>query len=66
MSGSRAGFGWYFLAFALLAAAGAAIGIAALSFLSSLDLLYLSIGLSVGALVCALVALARHAEDADE
>jgi uncharacterized Tic20 family protein len=64
VSGSRAGFVWFFVAFVLLLAAGGAIGIAALSFLSSLGLLYLSIGLSVGAIVCALVALARHAKAA--
>lgn len=55
------GFGWFFAAFGLLVAAGLAIVVAAISFLSSLTPLYAAIGLSVGAIVCAMVALARQA-----
>jgi hypothetical protein len=55
----RRGFGWFFAAFALLLAAGALIGAAAISFLSSLTPLYAATGLAVAAIVCALVALAR-------
>ncbi len=65
MSGSRAGFSWFFAAFGLLAVSGVAIGVAALSFLSSLTLLYVSLALSIAAVACALVALARHTRDAD-
>ena len=60
MSGERAGFGLYLVSFALLIAAGALVAGAAVTFLSSLTPLYVSIGLSVAAIVCAMVALARH------
>jgi len=50
----------YFVSFAVLVAAGGLIGFAAISFLSSLTPLYVSIGLSVAAIACAMVALARH------
>lgn len=65
MSGRTAGFGLYFVSFALLVAAGALIGGAAITFLSSLTPLYVSIGLSVAAIACAMAALARHVRDAD-
>jgi hypothetical protein len=57
---NRRGMIWYFAAFGLLLAAGALIGSAAITFLSSMTPLYVSIGVAVGAIVCALVALARH------
>jgi hypothetical protein len=57
---SRHGLVWFFGAFGLLLVAGALIGSAAITFLSSLMPLYVSIGLSIGAIVCVLVALARH------
>jgi uncharacterized protein involved in response to NO len=60
---NRRGLAWYFAGFALLAASGALIGAAAISFLSSLTPLYASIALAVGAIVCAMVALARHVEE---
>ena len=60
MSSRTAGFGLYFVSFALLVAAGALIGGAAVTFLSSLTPLYVSLGLSIAAIVCAMVALARH------
>jgi hypothetical protein len=60
VSDRRAGFVLYFVSFALLIAAGALIAGAAVTFLSSLTPLYVSIGLSVAAVVCAMVALARH------
>jgi hypothetical protein len=59
----RRGFGWFFVAFALLVAAGALIGVAAISFLSSLSPLYAATVLAVAAIVCALVALARATRD---
>lgn len=60
MSGRQAGFGLYLVSFALLVASGALIGFAGISFLSSLTPLYASIGLAIGAIVCAMAALARH------
>jgi hypothetical protein len=65
VSGRTAGFALYFVSFALLVAAGALIGGAAVTFLSSLTPLYVSIGLSVAAIACAMAALARHVRDAD-
>jgi len=59
----RQGLTWYFAGFGLLIASGALIGAAAISFLSSLTPLYVSIALAVGAIVCAMVALARHVEE---
>jgi hypothetical protein len=50
----------YFASFALLVAAGALIGFAGVSFLSSLTPLYVSIGLAIAAIACAMAALARH------
>jgi len=66
VSDGNAGFGLYFVSFALLVAAGALIGFAGISFLSSLTPLYVSIGLSVAAIACAMAALARHTKDAEE
>jgi hypothetical protein len=57
---SRRGFVWYFAGFGLLIAAGALIGAAAVTFLASLTPLYVSIGLSVAAIVCAMMGLGRH------
>jgi hypothetical protein len=54
---------WYFVAFALLLASGALIGVAAISFLSSLTPLYVAIGLAVGSIACAMVGLARQVGD---
>lgn len=51
---------WYFVAFGLLLASGVLIAVAARSFLSSLSPLYAAIALSVGAIACAMVALARQ------
>ena len=59
---SLAGSRLFFLAFGLLLLAGVLIGTAAVTFLSSLTPLYVSIGLAVAAIVCALWALARHTE----
>ena len=65
MSGRTAGFGLYFVSFVLLMAAGALVVAAGVTFLASLTPLYLSIGLSVAAIACAMVALARHTRDVD-
>jgi hypothetical protein len=65
VSGRQAGFGLFFVSFALLVGAGALIGFAGVSFLSSLTPLYVSIGLAVGAIACAMAALARHVKDDD-
>ena len=65
MSGRTAGFGLYFVSFVLLMAAGALVVAAGVTFLASLTPLYLSIGLSVAAIACAMVALARHTRVAD-
>jgi hypothetical protein len=54
---------WYFVAFGLLLASGALIAVAAKSFLSSLTPLYVAIGLSIGAIGCAMVALARQVDE---
>ena len=54
---------WYFVAFGLLLASGALIAVAARSFLSSLTPLYVAIGLSIGAIGCAMVALARQVHE---
>jgi hypothetical protein len=54
---------WYFASFGLLLAAGVSIALAARSFLSSLTPLYVAIGLSVGAIGCAMVALARQVDE---
>jgi uncharacterized protein involved in response to NO len=51
---------WYFVAFGLLLASGVLIAVAARSFLSSLSPLHAAIALSVGAIACAMVALARQ------
>jgi hypothetical protein len=59
----RRGFGWFFVAFALLLIAGALIGVAAISFLSSLAPLYAAIGLAIGAIGFALFALSRATGD---
>ncbi len=53
--------GWlslYFLSFALVLAAGAALGASAIGFLASTKLLWLSIGLSAGAIVLAIAGTA--------
>ena len=63
MSGRTAGFGLYFVSFVLLVAAGALVVGAGVTFLSSLTPLYVSIGLSIAAIACAMVALARHVRD---
>ena len=63
MSGRTAGFGLYFVSFVLLMAAGALVVAAGVTFLASLTPLYLSIGLSVAAIACAMVALARQTRD---
>ena len=60
---SRAALIWYLVAFGLLLASGAMIGVAAISFLASLTPLYVAIGLAVGAIVCAMVGLARQVGD---
>jgi hypothetical protein len=60
-----AGFGLYFLSFVLLVAAGALVVAAGVTFLASLTPLYVSVGLSIGAIACAMVALARHVRDDD-
>jgi heme A synthase len=65
VSGRTSGFGLYFVSFVLLVAAGALIGGAAVTFLSSLTPLYVSLGLSVAAIACAMAALARHIRDDD-
>lgn len=65
MSGRAAGFGLYFVSFLLLVAAGALAVGAGVTFFASLTPLYLSIGLSVAAIACAMVALARHTRDED-
>jgi hypothetical protein len=58
-----AGFGLYFLSFVLLVAAGALVVAAGVTFLASLTPLYVSVGLSIAAIACAMVALARHVRD---
>jgi hypothetical protein len=62
---SRDAVAWYFGGFALLLASGALIATAAVSLFASLTPMYLAIALSVGAMACALVALARQVGDAD-
>ena len=61
---NRGGLAWYFAGFGLLLVAGALIGVSAISFLASLAPLYVSIGLSVAAIACSLVALSRQVGDA--
>ncbi len=51
---SRGWLSFYFLSFALVLAAGAALGASAIGFLASTKLLWLSIGLSAGAIVFAI------------
>jgi hypothetical protein len=65
VSGRTAGFGLYFVSFVLLVAAGALVVAAGVTFLASLTPLYLSIGLSIAAIACAMVALAHHTRDDD-
>jgi hypothetical protein len=60
---SGAALTWYLVAFGLLLASGAMIGVAAINFLASLTPLYVAIGLAVGAIVCAMVGLARQVGD---
>ena len=60
-----AGFGLYFVSFVLLVAAGALVVAAGVTFLASLTPLYVSVGLSIAAIACAMVALARHVRDDD-
>jgi hypothetical protein len=62
---NRGGLVWYFTGFGLLLIAGALIGVSAISFLASLTPLYVSIGLSVAAIACSLVALSREVGDAE-
>ena len=63
MRARTAGFGLYFVSFVLLVAAGALVVAAGVTFLASLTPLYVSMGLSIAAIACAMVALARHARD---
>ena len=65
MSDRTAGFGLYFVSFLLLLGAGALAVAAGVTFFASLTPLYLSIGLSVAAIACAMAALARHTRDDD-
>ena len=65
MSGRTAGFGLYFVSFVLLVAAGGLVVAAGVTFLASLTPLYVSMGLSIAAIACAMVALARHVRDDD-
>jgi hypothetical protein len=65
VSGRTAGFGLYFVSFLLLMGAGALAVAAGVTFFASLTPLYLSIGLSVAAIACAMVALARHTREDD-
>jgi uncharacterized membrane protein len=55
----------YFVSFVLLVAAGALVVAAGVTFLASLTPLYVSVGLSIAAIACAMVALARHVRDDD-
>jgi hypothetical protein len=50
------GYGWYFAAFGALIASGVAIGVAGFTLLESLTPLYISVVLSVGAIVLAVAA----------
>jgi NADH:ubiquinone oxidoreductase subunit K len=52
-------YGWYLAAFATLIAAGACIGVAGVTFLRSLTPLYLSLVLSIAAIVLAVIAWRR-------
>jgi uncharacterized membrane protein len=65
VSGRTAGFALYFVSFMLLVAAGALVVAAGVTFLASLTPLYVSVGLSIAAIACAMVALARHVRDDD-
>ena len=65
MSERTAGFGLYFVSFVLLVAAGGLVVAAGVTFLASLTPLYVSMGLSIAAIACAMVALARHVRDDD-
>jgi hypothetical protein len=65
VSGRTAGFGLYLVSFVLLAAAGALVVAAGVTFLASLTPLYVSMGLSIAAIACAMVALARHTRGED-
>jgi ABC-type uncharacterized transport system permease subunit len=53
-------YGWYFGAFGALIASGIAIAIAAVTLLGSLVPLDISIALSIGAIVLAIVAWLRY------
>ena len=53
-------YGWYFGAFGALLASGIAIGIAGFTLLESLTPLYVSVVLSIGAIVLAVVAWLRY------
>ena len=63
MSDRTAGFALYFVSFVLLVAAGGLVVAAGVTFLASLTPLYVSMGLSIAAIACAMVALARHVRD---
>jgi hypothetical protein len=65
VSGSHPGFSLFFLGFLLLVGAGVLILVAMLSFFTSLTPLYVSIGLCVAAIACAMVGFARYVRHAD-
>ena len=57
---SAGGYGWFFGAFGALVISAGCIGLAGVTFLSSLTPLYVSIAFSVGAIVSAVIAWRRH------
>jgi membrane protein implicated in regulation of membrane protease activity len=57
---SIGGYGWFFGAFGALVISAAFIGLAGVTFFSSLTPLYVSIAFSVGAIVSAVIAWRRH------
>jgi hypothetical protein len=57
---SAGGYGWFFGAFGALVVSAACIGLAGVTFLSSLTPLYVSMAFSVGAIVSAVIAWRRH------
>ena len=53
-------YGWYFGAFGALVGSGIAIGVAGITLLESLTPLYISVVLSIGAIVLAVIAWLRY------
>jgi hypothetical protein len=63
---SRSGYGWFFVAFGALVVSAGFIGLAGVTFFSSLTPLYVSVGCSVAAIVCAVIAWRRRPRSTPE